>query len=225
MKEILGTIEMDIHEDKCFKEYLEDLGWTVIRKTLKVADFTRGQVAVEHKSINDFAGSLFGSRPKGKLPQQPRLWKQIINMKNNYKKPYLAVDGTIAELRDWKHEKPVLAALATIQRSPSDEDKHGFGIPVLQADTKRQLAYEISEVMKDIKETDRPTRITRKQPTIKIMKEDMLVGIKGIGLQKAKRLLEAGKGTIEGVICLDEEQLVEILGKTTGEVAWGVLHE
>lgn len=181
-KKKLGSLDVDNHEPQYMVGYLEDLGWIVHQKHLEVADYVRGEAALERKTVNDMVNSI----------RSNRFWNQLAGLKQ-YSMPYVGVVGRTAEIRRWQDTKPFLGAYARISRK--DEEGHGFGIPALRADSDRELAYIIHSLFKDIDETKRPQEVKRRpyKRTNQEIREDMFSTIPGIGLKTAKMILEGNK--------------------------------
>lgn len=203
-------LRADIHEPQTMIDYLRNLGWEVSVEHLKVADYVRGNAAFERKTINDAVNSI----------RNNRFWHQLSELKQ-YPIRYVGISGKISEIRRWQDVKPFLGAMARISRM--NEGKHGFGISCLRADNDRELAYIIHCLFKDVDETKRLQEIVKRRRgrTIQETREDMLSSIDGMGLKSSQKLLQ--NKSIEYVLDLRKEKIIEILGKSKGEKVYGVL--
>jgi len=199
-------IIIDSKEPREMKEHLEDLGWEAIKESLKVGDYVRGDTVIERKEIGDFVGSL----------KDGRLFKQAKNMQDNYSSCYVGISGLVSEIRNWQDEPKYYGGYVSMIRD--------FNIPVLKARSDRDLASMITKILKEKEESERPSRVTRKTTTLSQMQENVLMGVKGIGIKNAQKLLREFD-TLTRVGNATEKDLIECIGSARGKRVNKVLKE
>ncbi len=175
-------------------------------RSLKVADYVVSEsVAIERKSVQDFAASIIDKR----------LFEQIRDLKASYESPILLIEGE----GDYRGLTPeaFYGALASVVID--------FGVPVLWAKTPREAAAVIYSIAR------REQREKRKEPVIKDRKlpaslkelqEYVVASLPGVDSVLAKRLLEAF-GSIREVFLASEEKLQRVEGigpKTAKNIRW-----
>jgi len=182
---------------------LHELGIEVEMKHLILADYIiSNEIAIERKTINDFIGSIINKR----------LLKQLSDLKSNFKKPLLIIEG-IEEHDLYKtgtdlHENAIrgmILAISTELQVPIILTKDYKDTAVylqLLAKKQEQGAKEFSLVLK------------RRAYNMKDQQQMIIESFPGIGPALAKALLKKFK-SIKNIINASEEELKEIpkLGK------------
>ncbi|MCP8316192.1 MAG: DEAD/DEAH box helicase [archaeon] len=177
-------------------ENLRNLGARVEVKSLDVGDFILSDdVAVERKTVEDFIRSVIDGR----------LFKQIIAMKDAYRRPIMILQG---ELKDaiGIGESAFFGALASII---SD-----FQVPIIISHNEEEaskIIYHIArreqmEIKKEVR-----VREGKKPASIDEVQRYILSGIPSIDAILADRLLKE-LGTVEKVFTSDEDELKKVKG-------------
>jgi len=176
-------------------EILRDYGVKVELKRLPVGDFLlSSRVGVERKTTNDFAQSI-----KGK-----RLFKQIIELKENFSRPLMIIEGQDLYSIRGMHPNAIRGALALITvvhgipvlitRNPRDTATFLW---IIARQEQEYLNYEVSLYGK------------RKAPTLKEEQKRILEAIPQIGPVLADSLL-AHFGSVEKVVQASPEELMQV---------------
>ncbi|MBN1269540.1 MAG: nuclease [Kiritimatiellae bacterium] len=169
----------------------------VVVRRLRVGDYDVGWgVVFERKTLQDFAASVVDGR----------LFRQAARLANGWAKPVCVLEGppTAMSQRGLSREafQGALIAVSVV-----------FGIPVLRsadpAETARLLCFTARQVIRRSRgivkrNTLRPTTRRRLQLYV-------LQGLPRVGVEKAQCLLERF-GTVEDVMCAEEEELCEVHG-------------
>nr|MCK4930512.1 hypothetical protein [Nanoarchaeota archaeon] len=178
---------------------LVELGVKVELSKLDVADYLLSdRVAVEHKTVKDFADSIIDGR----------LLSQLANLKK-YEKPFLVVEGEEDVYSQRKiHPNAIRGMLATIIIN--------YGIPIVQTRNFKETAglllmiakREADPLKKDF------TLHTAKPLTDNELQEYIVSAFPGVGGMIAKPLLKKFK-TIKRMVNADEKRLkeVELIGE------------
>jgi len=181
------------------KKLIDD-GVDLELEQLKVGDFLLSpQCCVEYKNSKDFIDSLIDGR----------LLKQVVNLKQNYPKPLIIVEGQqdIYSIRN-VHPNAIRGLLATITIS--------FGIPILQTKNSIDTAEMMSVIAKreqDKGYKDFSMHSGKKPMSFKEQQEYIVSALPGVGPTLAKPLLKKFK-SVKGVINAAETDLkkVELIG-------------
>ena len=197
----------DSRESKCsVKKYLEGLGAVVKTLPLKVGDFICSErVCVERKTGDDFISSIVDGR----------LFQQAEELKNNFTKPIILVEGNY--YAGGMNESAIKSALASIILN--------YEIPIImtkdEGETARTIFWLakreqiISNVGMGIKGKKKPKRL-------KDLQEHVISGLPGVSVVLSRRLLRKFK-TIKNLANAKEKELLEVDG--VGKVLAKRLHE
>jgi len=177
------------------KELLE-LGAELDLKTLKVGDYIlSSRVCVEIKSVWDFVNSIIDGR----------LLQQIKELKINFERPLVVVEGTedIYSVRK-VHPHAIRGMLATIAIS--------YGIPILQTKNYKETASLLNIIAKrEQEETTREFSLhgDKKPLTLKEQQEYIVSALPGVGAILAKPLLKKF-GSVKKVVNASEDKLKKV---------------
>ncbi len=154
------------------------------------------RVAVERKTMEDFAASLIDGR----------LFSQAISLKNAYAMPMILIEGeTIYTWRDVRTES-IMGALASLMI--------GYGIPILWARNPVETALLlISIARREQKQEGREPRVRAepKPATLKEMQEYVVASLPSVDAVRGRKLLEKF-GSVEKVFTASGEELQEVEG-------------
>lgn len=176
-------------------EILKNYGVSVELKRLPVGDFLlSSRVGVERKTTGDFVHSI-----KGK-----RLFKQIIELKENFSRPLIIIEGQDLYSVRGMHPNAIRGALALITvvhsipvlfaRNPQDTATFLW---IIARQEQEYLNYEVSLYGK------------KKAPTLKDEQKRILEAIPQIGPVLAESLLEHF-GSVEKVMQASPEELMKV---------------
>jgi len=201
MEEEIFQIIIDYRElkNKVTKELFR-LGVRIIPKQLEVADFIPcEEIGVERKRIDDFLNSLIDGR----------LFNQIKNLKETFKKPLILVEGkeNIYSLRNI-HPNAIRGALASISLD--------YQIPIIFTEDEIDTAHFLYTIIKREQKDNKPIQVRheKKPLTDKELQEFIISGFPGIGRLNAQNILMHFK-TIKNFVNANEEELrkVEKIGE------------
>jgi len=199
-----GKSEWDYSRITIFADYrekgsgiikeLSELGVKVELSKLDVADYLLSdRVAVEHKTIRDFADSIIDGR----------LLSQLSNLKK-YERPLIVIEGEEDLYAQRKiHPNAIRGVLATIIIN--------YNIPIIQTKNYKEttnLFLMIARREADPSKKDF-TLHTAKPLTDKELQEYIIGALPGVGGALAKPLLKKFK-TIKNVVNAEEEELKEV---------------
>lgn len=182
--------------DKEVIEQLKKLGCEVKIEALKVADFILSEnAAVELKSVDDFLTSIIDKR----------LLNQVKNMKENFQKSLLIVEGeeNIYSLRDI-HQNAIRGMITSLMLD--------FGIPILftkDCSETAQMMFVIAKREQEGVEREFNGRGERKPLTTKELQEYIVTALPGVGPKIAKNMFEKFK-TVQNVMNSSEKELSEV---------------
>ncbi|MGQ9468216.1 MAG: ERCC4 domain-containing protein [Nitrososphaerales archaeon] len=189
-------IYVDSREAINIIENLRNLGVRVEVKSLDAGDFILSDdMVVERKTVEDFIRSIMDGR----------LFKQIIAMKDAYRRPIMILQG---ELKDaiGIGESAFFSALASII---SD-----FQVPIIishdEEETSKIIYHIARREQMEIKKEVR-VREGKKPFSIDEIQRYIVSGIPGVDAILADRLLKE-LGTVEKVFTSDEEELKKVKG-------------
>ncbi len=180
---------------------LYEEGLLIELKALTTGDFLcSSRVAVEVKRAADFVNSIVDGR----------LLQQLKELKENFERPVLIIEGTQEEdlysIRN-VHPNAIRGMLATIAVS--------YGIPILYSRNPKDTAGFITTIAKREKEAGapEPSLHAKKPATLAERQEYVIASLPGIELKLAQSLLQKF-GSVREVITATEEQLqkVELIG-------------
>ncbi|MBS3101453.1 DEAD/DEAH box helicase [Candidatus Woesearchaeota archaeon] len=163
---------------------------------LEYADYVvSSRCGIEIKTVEDFVDSIIDGR----------LLQQIKNLKNNFERPIIVIEGTqdIYGVRN-VHQNSILGMMATIAVS--------YGIPIIQTKSFKETAALLQIIAKrEQDETGRDFSLhaDRKPATLKEQQEYVVSSLPGMGLGLAKPLLKKFK-TIKNIVNASEKELQEV---------------
>ncbi|MEK6828355.1 MAG: ERCC4 domain-containing protein, partial [Nanoarchaeota archaeon] len=177
------------------KELAED-GIIVNLEKLDFADYiVSSRCGIEVKTVEDFVDSIIDGR----------LLEQIKNLKNNFERPIIVIEGTrdIYGVRN-VHHNSILGMMATIAVS--------YGIPIIQTRSFKETSALLQIIAKREQEEtgkDFSLHADRKPITLKEQQEYFVSSLPGINLTLAKPLLKHFK-TIKNLVNASEKELQEV---------------
>ncbi|MBL7160118.1 MAG: hypothetical protein ISS95_00990 [Candidatus Aenigmarchaeota archaeon] len=199
---------LNFYEDKIFLKRIKII--EKINGTHEVYDFSveksenfvGGMVPILlHNTTNDFISSI----------TDQRIFKQVKELKNNFERPLLIIEGNrIYDRLNPNAVRGVLAALAL-----------DFLIPIIWTKDMQETAGMIYWIARreqlDLQRTI-SVRGTKKASTIKGQQEFLIAGLPGISTVRARKMLKHFK-TPAKVFSAKEEELAEVekLGKKTAK--------
>jgi len=173
---------------------LEKIGASVNKTNLEVGDFVCSQrIVIEKKTHSDFISSIIDGR----------IFDQVKNMKDNFEKPIVLIEGySTREI----NENALRAALASLivdygislinTRNPLDTAKTIYWIAKReQQEMKHEVAFKVGKKPEDEKK----------------LKEFIISGIPGISTVLSKRLLEHFE-SVEKIFIASEDELKSVSG-------------
>jgi Fanconi anemia group M protein len=152
------------------------------------------RVGVELKKVPDFVQSIIDNR----------LLEQVKNLKNNFERPLVVVEGTedIYSIRNM-HPNAIRGMLATIAIS--------YGVPILFTKDFKETASLLQLIAKREQEETGPFTIhgTKKPLSIREMQEFIVSALPGVGVGLARPLLKEFK-SIKKVVNADKKDLEKV---------------
>jgi len=193
-------IIIDIRErNSLIHSELISLGLETEFKTLKVADYLVGDVAIERKTVSDFISSMMSKRLVNQLEELQQ-----------YKNRLLMIEGideqelyTDSEDRIGMHPNAIRGFLLSILLK--------YHVPIIFTKDYKDTAKFIS-VLSRRSEKEASLNVTKKSLNKKERLQFILEGFPGIGPKNAKKLLEKFK-TLKGIINTPIEELKKEIGK------------
>lgn len=182
-------------------EHLKRLGIFINEMGLEVGDFIcSDDVCIERKTYNDFVSSIVDGR----------IFEQAENMKKNFERPILIIEGYSNREISENALRSAIAALLV-----------DFGITLLNTKNPLDTAKTIFWIAKREQEEKKKglsIRVGKKPPEERRLQEFIVAGIPRISLVLARRLLEHF-GSIENIVAAEENELVKIngIGKLTAK--------
>jgi len=186
-------------------------GIEVTYEQLPIGDYLFSDVCVERKTISDLLQSSRG-----------RLWNQLKNMKDNYDRPVLLVEGYIPNgimnNDALKIEFNVLSIIASIAL--------GWGIPIIPTHNQRQTALELSIMFtRSSAKKKQYLRPVKKQGlSMDDRREDILCMAPGIGRKTARRIFN-NVTSISDICSLSEKELENVVGSKRARKLYELLHD
>ncbi|WP_435360095.1 DEAD/DEAH box helicase [Haloarchaeobius sp. DFWS5] len=205
------TVEIVIDQREMDSSIPRDLSTredvTTRLETLAVGDYVLSdRVAVERKSVEDFLDTLVGS--------ERSVFEQVRDMASHYARPILIVEGeeSLVGTRDI-HPNAVRGALASLAVD--------FGVSVLRTESEADTRDLLAVIAGREQETnDRAISVHggKSKKTLAEQQEYVVSAIADIGPVTARSLM-AHFGTVEEVMCANEDDLLEVdgVGAVTAE--------
>ena len=163
---------------------------------LEYADYIlSSRCGVEIKTVSDFVDSIIDGR----------LLEQIKNMKNNFERPVIVIEGSedIYSVRN-VHQNSILGMMATIAVS--------YGIPIIQTKNFKETASLLQIIARrEQAETSKDFNVhaDRKPTSLKEQQEYFISSLPGINLTLSKPLLKHFK-TIKNIVNASAEELQKV---------------
>ena len=193
----ITKIFADQRESRCsVVKFLEKSGVNVVLKTLEIGDYVLSKnVCVERKRVDDLLSSLVNKK---------NLFDQISNIKNEYEKPLLIVEGNGLYSNRDIHPNAIRGLLCSVSLD--------YGVPVLFSRDEEDTAALINVIAK--REQERKTNVfnphgKRSSLSLKEQQEYLISSISNIGPVIAQNLLKRFQ-TVERVISASKEELIEV---------------
>ncbi len=196
------------------KELFEKEGVKIIMKPLEIGDYVLSKdVCVERKTVEDFLNSMIDGR----------LFSQIQNLRHNYSKPLIIIEGNTAELFTLRniHKNSIMGALTSIALD--------YQVPIINTKTPLETAeylYVIAKREQLDQDKEVRLRVGRKGLTLTEQQRFIVEGLPMVGPLLAKSLLEKF-GSIDKIANATEKELQEVegLGKKKAKLIKKVLTE
>ncbi|MCD6398624.1 MAG: hypothetical protein J7L08_01780 [Candidatus Aenigmarchaeota archaeon] len=193
---ILIFVDNREFNSKVVKE-LARLDCIIKPKQLEVGDYILSErVCVERKTSADLISSIFDQR----------IFIQLKNMKNNFQKPLLLIEGKNLYTERNVHPNAIRGALASIAID--------YSIPIIWTDNEKDTAgivYWIARREQIEEERSLAIRSEKKPSTLKEQQEFFISGLPNVNTKISKRLL-GYFGSPEKVISASEEKLKKVDG-------------
>lgn len=176
-------------------DIIEEMGAKVKQISLKVGDYILSdRTVIERKEANDFVNSIIDGR----------LFKQAEELKDNFEKPILIIEGNY--FRETMNENAIKGALAAILLE--------YGIPIIttrdEEDTARTI-YWLAKREQTINKKEVGISRKKKPKDFKKLQEHVLSSLPGISTVLSRRILTDFK-TIKKFINADENEIKKIKG-------------
>jgi Fanconi anemia group M protein len=211
---IIIFVDSREHASSVTKELFSHDDVKVITKALDIGDYVLSKdVCVERKTVEDFLSSMIDGR----------LFSQIINLRQNYQKPLIILEGNMHELFTLRniHRNSIIGALSSIALD--------YQVPIINVHDSRETAeylYNIAKREQKGRDKEVSIRVGRKGLTLSEQQRFIVEGLPLVGPLLAKSLLEKF-GSIKAIVDADEKQLQEVenLGKKKAKLIQKVLRE
>jgi len=191
-------------------------GIDVEMKHLEVADYIISEeIAVERKTISDFVYSMINKR----------LAKQLIDLKGNYSKPILIIEGYYEQdmyksERYNVHENAIRGMILSILIE--------FAVPIIFTKDSEDTAKFLSVLAKRQEQPHKEISLKAKRKASSVSEQQQFIveGFPGIGPTLAKNMLKKFK-TIRGIMNADIKDLekVEKINSKKAEIVYKLLRE
>ena len=180
------------YREREITKLLKQLNAKVSVTALPYGDFLVGNIAIERKSHSDFISSIIDGR----------IFSQIKNLKENFEKVILIVEG-FSERKI--NENALKGAIATLL---IDE-----GVSVVNTLNARDTAKTILWIARKIWKRGKynSIKILKKGKNIREMQERIVANLPGIGIKIARRLLKHFKN-VKNVFNASEDELQKVRG-------------
>lgn len=175
-------------------EHLRKLGVVVNEQALDVGDFIVSErVVIERKDHSDFVSSIIDGR----------IFEQVKNMKNNFEKSIIIIEGN--SNRDIS-ENALKAAIASLIVN--------YGVSLVNTknpvDTAKTIYWIVRKEQQENKH-DVSFKVGKKPKEMKRLQEEIVSSLPGISSVISKRLLEHF-GSVEKVFTASEDELQKVKG-------------
>ena len=193
-REQASTVTKELFEKEC----------KIIMKTLDIGDYVLSKdVCIERKTVEDFLASMLDGR----------LFSQMINLRENYEKPLILVEGNMDELYTLRniHKNSIIGALTSIALD--------YNVPILNTKNAKETAeylFVIAKREQIAKDREVAIRIGRKGLTINEQQRFVVEGLPLVGPSLARNLLETF-GSIKAIVDANEKELQEVEGLGKGK--------
>ena len=190
-------------------DYLRDFGALVKFLPLEVGDYLCSErVCIERKSGNDFVSSIIDGR----------LMEQAKDLKLNFQKPLILIEGSY---RESINENAIKSAIASLLVD--------FEIPVLMTRDERETARTIFWIAKrEQREGRREVGIKgkKKPKETRELQEHIISGLPGISTVLSRRIMKKFK-TIRRFACASEDEISKVkgIGKVLAKKLYKLLNE
>jgi ERCC4-type nuclease len=183
----------DVNEPDAVIAHLRALGAPVEVRRLQPADYVIGPIAVERKTVSDFASSLFNKR----------LFDQVDRLRASYDQALLVLEGDLGMLDEFQGPGAFYGALCHIA-----VDR---GVPVLPTADREQTALLLATLHKRLDREPAVYGLRHKPPGLSPSQEMMFVvqGLPNVGGVLSARLLDRF-GTVRRVMRAQERELRRI---------------
>ncbi len=181
------------------KELFQKPGVKIIMKPLDVGDYILSKdVCAERKTTEDFLSSMLDGR----------LFGQLKNMRENYAKPLIIMEGNMQDLFTLRnvHRNAILGALSSIALD--------YQIPIINTKNANETAeylYTIAKREQIDKKTELRLLVGRKGLSLEEQQRFIMEGLPMVGPALAKAMLEKF-GTIKQIVNANEKELQEVEG-------------
>jgi ERCC4-type nuclease len=183
---------------------LKNFSCRVDEKVLAVGDFILSdRVVVERKTTSDFLSSIIDGR----------LFKQLGELKHNFEKPILMIEGNDMNDEERVHVNVLRGALASVALD--------YGIPILWTKNVKETAGLIYWIARREQLDEKRTvaiRGSKKIRSVKEAQEFLVAGLPGISTVRAKEILKHFGSPLKFFLA-DEKEVIKVkkLGKKTAE--------
>jgi len=178
-------------------EFLSKLNVNIRPRALHVADYVVSEnVAIERKTVEDFASSIIDKR----------LFAQLKSLKEVYSSPILLIEGEGLTVKRMMPPEALRGALVSIAVD--------YGIPIIWSRDPEESAHVIALAARreQLEFKKRATLKDRKMPkTLSEQQEYIVASLPNVDVTLAKRLLGVF-GTVENVFTASEQALQRVSG-------------
>jgi len=207
-------IYVDNRERGFLVEELHDLGAKIEMKNLEVGDFILSEdVVVEKKEVNDFVASLLDRR----------LFTQAVEMKRNFDKPLIILEGKSEDLFASRNVDPNAIRSSIISLTLD------YGIPFIFSSSPKETAEYIYRIAfrEQIKlKREISLRGSRRDWPIEKQQQFLLEGLPLVGANLATSLLKKFKNPKSiANASIEELQEIDKLGKKKAEIIRKIFDE
>lgn len=187
------AVVCDVHEPPAIAEAIAARGIAVEVRKLQPADYVIGPVAVERKTVGDFASSLFNKR----------LFDQVDRLRKAYGQALLIVEGDLAELSEFQNPQAFYGALCHISLDR--------GVSVIPTPDMEHTAMLLATIHKRLEHDPSHYGLRHKPPMLDAREELLFVvqGLPLVGSALGDNLLDHF-GTVRRVMRANERELRRI---------------